>query len=456
MHVTRIFTAIIAGLILTATACSILPDSGKSTYAIAQEATECQLEHDPNKGLGMGFIGGKNAYAQTLEQTMTRDQVITLRDKECSKIQTGQPTTTPYQLPWNATPYRIGPTKSYNQPQTLMRNTPQAKLPRQEGTPLPTVHLATSTPVPPAPPSTTLTYNPTQTKRERQSPVDCKKEPDGFQELKITPLNPKAEISDAKGNTFIMTAIRTWTRACRDGTGADLVLKPRYKNQKPVGDWTGYQAEWRTLQGITVGYANPPQFTIELTREREPEDLKTQPLELILYDTTITELVPTQMPINTPTHDETETKFRYDPAQAVRPRGQTGEYPKTLDIKEQNTIISDAVGNRWKITNVHINNHCLKTQRYNRDNCLQHGLLHTIELVNTTRSKPDFVEYQARWKAEDGTSGLFSWQPGECLSGYRWSRGCGQQGKAYFYYKQPDTTQRIWRVEIYDNYRRTP
>ena len=57
MHVRRICTAIIAGLMLTATACSILPDSGKSTYAIAQEATECQLGNDPNKNLNQSQGG---------------------------------------------------------------------------------------------------------------------------------------------------------------------------------------------------------------------------------------------------------------------------------------------------------------------------------------------------------------------------------------------------------------
>lgn len=56
---------------------------GQTDYQIAQESVDCMLQDDPNNGLGIMMLGGKDAYARLIEQSMTRPQIEALRDEAC-------------------------------------------------------------------------------------------------------------------------------------------------------------------------------------------------------------------------------------------------------------------------------------------------------------------------------------------------------------------------------------
>ena len=57
----------------------------RSRQQIAAEAVECMMNNDPEVGLGLLFVGGKDGYATLLEQTMTKDQLAAFRDEECNQ-----------------------------------------------------------------------------------------------------------------------------------------------------------------------------------------------------------------------------------------------------------------------------------------------------------------------------------------------------------------------------------
>ena len=73
----RLFLAAVAILALTTLAC------GKSDYQIAQEAVDCMLQNDPDTGLGIMMMGGKDAYAKLVEQSMARPEIEAFRDENC-------------------------------------------------------------------------------------------------------------------------------------------------------------------------------------------------------------------------------------------------------------------------------------------------------------------------------------------------------------------------------------
>ncbi len=382
------------------------------------------------------MMGGRDDVAALMEQTMTKEQIIAERDAECSraeaaKTQEAARLNPPTELPPTHTPY-IPP--------------PPTHAPY---IPPPTPTLApTPTPIPPELLSIAVEYDPTQTQRERSTPVSCAKSPNTTRELKITRLESPQQIADAQRNIFVVTTILT-REMCSGQVRSEVVLEAQ---GDAAGDWTGYLAEWRTLDGVTVGHSSGPDFGLTLGAGQEPDYLRNRPLMVYMYDASMAELAPTPLPVNTPTPDETEIIFRYNPADYIRPRGQTEEYPKTLDLREQNIIISDVNGNRWQVAEVSIDRSCVKYIR--RNSCSGWYSWHEILLSNNTRSWPDFTEYQARWEAEDGTTHVFTWKLRECGYFGNLPIHCGQQGKAQFFYLHPDTIERSWTVEIFDSYRR--
>ena len=58
----------------------------RSSQQIAAEAVECMMNNDPDVGLGLLLVGGKDGYATLLEQTMTKDQLASFRDEECNQL----------------------------------------------------------------------------------------------------------------------------------------------------------------------------------------------------------------------------------------------------------------------------------------------------------------------------------------------------------------------------------
>ena len=60
-----------------------MPDQAKTDRQIADEVVECMLEK--GEGFGIAFMGGKDGVAEFLEQSSTRQQLITARDEECQE-----------------------------------------------------------------------------------------------------------------------------------------------------------------------------------------------------------------------------------------------------------------------------------------------------------------------------------------------------------------------------------
>ena len=74
---------ILIAILVCSAACSALPDQAKTDRQIADEVVECMLEK--GEGFGIAFMGGKDGVAEFLEQSSTRQQLITARDEECQE-----------------------------------------------------------------------------------------------------------------------------------------------------------------------------------------------------------------------------------------------------------------------------------------------------------------------------------------------------------------------------------
>ena len=74
------YLAIFIALALTALACGT---GGKTNYQIAQEAVDCMLRNNPEDGFGIMIMGGKDAYAKVIEQSMSRPSIVEFRNQNC-------------------------------------------------------------------------------------------------------------------------------------------------------------------------------------------------------------------------------------------------------------------------------------------------------------------------------------------------------------------------------------
>ena len=441
-------TIIILAILLTA-GCSALPDALKSDRQIAQELADCKITNDPEFGAGLFLvgIGGKDEYVDLIVGGSTKEQLIAERDKECA-------------LASQATDEReAGTSASYGMPVATLTQDPMSPptpiptptitpfpTPRPTPTPTPTP-APTPTPIPVSLLSAVIEYDPAQTKRERG--IDCGQ--GSIAQLKITPI-PILPIADAAGNIFAVVEVRTsWlcnTTGFGGGIRSELVLKP----EAEYGNWTGYVAEWRTPEGVTVGTATGPGFVLELQHYRQPEYLSDGPLAVYLYDGETANLAPTPLPVSQPTLDETEVTFRYDPADYIRPRGQTGGETKTVDLRDQNLTISDVNGNRWQVAEIDAYADCISRYQIG-GGCSTQGKVYRVELINNTRSHPDFTEYQMTMVSENGDALTIQWDPESARrqsSVFSWD----VIGEASFIIRTSNTSEQVWTVEIFDAYQR--
>ena len=74
------YLAILIALALTALACST---ATKTDYQIAQEAVDCMLRNNPDDRFGIMMMGGKDAYAKVIEQSMSRPSIVEFRNQNC-------------------------------------------------------------------------------------------------------------------------------------------------------------------------------------------------------------------------------------------------------------------------------------------------------------------------------------------------------------------------------------
>lgn len=424
-------TIIIPLAILLTAGCSVLPDSLKSDRQIAGQLVDCQIRNDPEFGAGLFLLGGKDEYVDLLSAGATKEELIAERDRECALA-----SPTP-QATEASTPSAIGFPVSTLTPEPTPTPT-VTPFPTSTPTPVPT-----PTPIPVSLLSAVIEYDPAQTKRERG--IDCGQ--GSISQLKITSIPARPAIADAAGNIFAVVAVRTsWV--CRSGIRSELVLEPEAES----GNWTGYTAEWRTPEGVIVGNASGPQFALELWQHAQPEYLSDGPLAVYLYDGETANLAPTPVPVSKPTPDETEVTFRYDPADYVRPRGQTGVETKTVDIRDQNLTISDVNGNRWQVAEINAYRTCIT--RYNfSSSCKTWGKGYRVKLINNTRSYPNFTEYRMTMVAENEEMLTSQWNP-ESARGQSSEYSWNIIGEAYFGVRTTDTSEKVWTVEIFDAYQR--
>ena len=72
---------ILIAILVCSAGCSALPDQTKTDRQMADEIVECMMEK--GDGFGIAFMGGKDGVAEFLEQSSTRQQLITAREEEC-------------------------------------------------------------------------------------------------------------------------------------------------------------------------------------------------------------------------------------------------------------------------------------------------------------------------------------------------------------------------------------
>lgn len=379
------------------------------------------------------MLGGKDEYVDLLSEGATKEELIAERDRECALA-----SPTP-QATEASTPSAIGFPVSTLTPEPT---------PSPTVTPFPT---STPTPVPTPTPvsllSAVIEYDPAQTKRERGIVPNCGQNQRDTTELKITPIQSLPAIADAEGNIFAVVAVLT-KRLCDGAIRSELALDP----QAEYGNWAGYVAEWRTPEGVIVGNAYGPQFALDIWRHSQPEYLSDGPLVVYLYDGETADLAPTPVPVSKPTPDETEITFRYDPADYVRPRGQTGGETKTIDLRDQNLMISDVNGNRWQIAEIKAYRDCIARFSIG-GGCKADGKVYVVRLINNTRSQPDFTEYQMTMVSENGEMLSVQWNP-ESARSQTSEYSFDVMGVASFIIITDNMSEQAWTVEIFDAYQR--
>ena len=80
------FLILAVSLAVILASCSSLPAQVKTDRQIAKEIVDCMLRADPEAGVGIAFMGGKDSVAETMEQSATREQLVAERNKECGKL----------------------------------------------------------------------------------------------------------------------------------------------------------------------------------------------------------------------------------------------------------------------------------------------------------------------------------------------------------------------------------
>ena len=80
IRIKKRYLAILIVLALTVLACGT---AAKTDYQIAQEAVDCMLRNNPDDGFGIMMMGGKDAYAKVIEQSMFRPSIVEFRKQNC-------------------------------------------------------------------------------------------------------------------------------------------------------------------------------------------------------------------------------------------------------------------------------------------------------------------------------------------------------------------------------------
>lgn len=285
--------AIIAfGLLLTlAIACAVpksAPDTAKSDLQIAEEAVECMIEKEPENSLGLAFLGGKDNFALIMEQTMTRRQIIKLRNEECNASTATTTALTPYAT---YTPIPKSPPYAAFTPGLTPTPTPNP------------------TPVPPEARFLKIQYDATHTMNNRQDRL--KLECGSFDGIKAGTewsrthnlRNHPDTVIDADGKIARVAHIEfAESFKCGEGPFWTTTVRTELVETGEPPNLTGFTLELRDKEGglVTTKQADcdPCDGTINVvfTWQDRPQDLFEEPAILLLYDNFTKGAQPTPTP----------------------------------------------------------------------------------------------------------------------------------------------------------------
>ena len=391
----------------------------RSNQQIAEEAIECMMNNDPEAGLGILFVGGKDAYATMLEQTMTKDQLAAFRDENCNQpIRVQQPAAKVVK--------DIGGNVSQQTPQVI----PPQSMPQYLPTIAPTPHLeATKNPLSGATNRfLEIRYDASKTINNRQLPANSLNCSGGSSPLTrwsktLNIENQRALIQDAAGNTIQVKELhfkefhpgRSYSEGgCpRDKYGASATVVNLSNNAPP--NLTGYMAEWRDEKGNLIR-STPAHdgIAITLEQDQEPEDLFDGPASFLIYDQHTQGAQPTPTPIPTIRPEQKQVVFTVNPQEweskyrGLQNHGRrywTQTSRTSPDLSEYGYQIADINGHLWTVTGVSSSE---KARNYPGPDTAEFHL----SLTNDSRARANFTGYSIQINATNGgASGRGNWDP---------------------------------------------
>ena len=391
----------------------------RSNQQIAAEAIECMMNNDPEAGLGILFVGGKDAYATMLEQTMTKDQLAAFRDENCNQlVRSRQPAAKVVK--------DIGGNVSHQTPQVI----PPQSMPQYLPTIAPTPDLeATKNPLSGATNRfMEIRYDASKTINNRQLPANSLNCSGGSGPLTrwsrtLNIEDQRALIQDAAGNTIQVKELhfekfhpgRSYSEGgCpRNKYGASATVVNLSNNAPP--NLTGYMAEWRdekrNLIGSTLAHDG---IAITLEHDQEPEDLFDGPASFLIYDQHTQGAQPTPTPIPTIRPEQKQLVFTVNPQEwdsqyhGLQNHGRrywTQTLRHSPDLSEYGYQIADINGHLWTVTGI---SSVEKAGKYPGPDTAEFHL----SLTNDSRARANFTGYNIQVDAANrGASGNGHWDP---------------------------------------------
>ncbi len=425
-------------LLLLLAACTALPGFAKTDLQVAEETVECMMQNDPDIGLGIAFMSGKDAYARLLEQTQTRDQLIAERDEACN---------TPLPTERRPTaPPTISPTSTAFQ---------ERKTPDTTNTGAPP-NMATNR-------FLELRYDASKTMNNRQAPAqrDCT---GGSRRTILWPRThdvrgEKAFIQDAQGITAQVISLEFALvhpgRKFSDHQCPGNELHARATLESTVAgyepDLTVYTAEWQNQDGNPIVRDSAHDgIAIKMAQDSQPEALYDQPARLLIYD----QYTPGAQPTSTPQPqvqpaqkqvdlliDSTDWEITLHTTDRDADSHWTVIRKESPDLSPKPHEIYDAADQKWRVVGIGVLEQHGKQGRY-QDNWTDY----TIVLGNTSRATANFTGYEVSlepWETDSSGGVSNHWQPPD---------GPMPIGQAIFEIRIPTEMQGPLTLRIWDTY----
>ena len=460
------YRAVFIALALTALACGYAPTVAKTDYEIARETVDCMLQNDPNAGFGILMMGGKDAYARTIEQGMARPGIIEFRDEVC-RNRTPRPPTPTNQNPLLQSAYSTQKSNPTNQASkaTPPTGSPNSAIPKSAA-PTPQRSLAFHHNGPPVQNRfLDLPYDASKTLNNRQAPANQRNCAGGSKPLTRWSRTHEIQdqgalIADARGETtrvveLHFARIHPGRGYLQDNCPEEHILAQAtlvtVHGNPP--DLTEYVALWQDHAGneITRDDARDG-ISIELPVSLNPEALYEGPARLLIYDQYILGTQPTLTPETEAAPYQKEFSLHIDPttwpvdAQRNQIKGMYywSEVAKHSPDPAPRHIY-DVQGNEWHLDTIGV---VEKHHTRLGANPTADWAEYTVTFSNHSRAYADFTGYLIQISTPDGTS----------VATNHWQRPEGLEliGSTTFTVRIPTELQGALQLKALDPYEQSP